>query len=164
MPRLRTSNLMFSVFLCAADGPVEEQSDLDAQLSGSYLKALEGFLMVLSEDGDMIYLSENVNKCLGLAQVGLTLFKHGYGGFVETKISVMMIKNVGRGGKRIRTVVDMDSCWYPLTSPLFLFFFQFDLTGQSVFEYTHPCDQEELREMLVHRTGKKENLDQFPHN
>lgn len=26
--------------------------------------------MVLSEDGDMIYLSENISKCLGLAQVG----------------------------------------------------------------------------------------------
>lgn len=48
----------------------EEETDLDAQLNGSYLKALEGFLMVLSEDGDMIYLTENVNKCLGLAQVG----------------------------------------------------------------------------------------------
>ncbi|CAB1335281.1 unnamed protein product, partial [Coregonus sp. 'balchen'] len=29
----------------------------------------------------------------------------------------------------------------------------FDLTGLSVFEYTHPCDHEELKEMLVHRTG-----------
>lgn len=75
----------------------EEESDLDVQLNGSYLKALDGFLMVLSEDGDMIYLSDSVNKCLGLAQ--------------------------------------------------------FDLTGHSVFDYTHPCDQEELREMLVHRTG-----------
>uniref|UniRef100_A0A8C8M3U0 Hypoxia-inducible factor 1-alpha n=1 Tax=Oncorhynchus tshawytscha TaxID=74940 RepID=A0A8C8M3U0_ONCTS len=71
--------------------------EMDSQLNGSYLKAIEGFLMVLSEDGDMIYLSENVNKCLGLAQI--------------------------------------------------------DLTGLSVFEYTHPCDHEELREMLVHRTG-----------
>uniref|UniRef100_A0A673AQI0 Hypoxia-inducible factor 1-alpha n=1 Tax=Sphaeramia orbicularis TaxID=375764 RepID=A0A673AQI0_9TELE len=76
-----------------------EESELDVQLNSSYLKALEGFLMVLSEDGDMIYLSENVNKCLGLAQ--------------------------------------------------------FDLTGHSVFDFTHPCDQEELREMLVHRTGSK---------
>lgn len=50
----------------------EEETELDIQLNSSYLKALEGFLMVLSEDGDMIYLSENVNKCLGLAQVGLT--------------------------------------------------------------------------------------------
>uniref|UniRef100_A0A8C7HAA9 Hypoxia-inducible factor 1-alpha n=1 Tax=Oncorhynchus kisutch TaxID=8019 RepID=A0A8C7HAA9_ONCKI len=75
----------------------QEESEMDSQLNGSYLKALEGFLMVLSKDGDMIYLSENVNKCLGLAQ--------------------------------------------------------FDLTGLSVFEYTHPCDHEELREILVHRTG-----------
>ncbi|KAL0969038.1 hypothetical protein UPYG_G00221870 [Umbra pygmaea] len=74
-----------------------EESELDSQFNGSYLKALEGFLLVLSEDGDMIYLSENVNKCLGLAQ--------------------------------------------------------FDLTGLSVFDYAHPCDHEELREMLVHRTG-----------
>uniref|UniRef100_A0AAQ5ZAU2 Hypoxia-inducible factor 1-alpha n=1 Tax=Amphiprion ocellaris TaxID=80972 RepID=A0AAQ5ZAU2_AMPOC len=77
----------------------EEETELDVQLNSSYLKALEGFLMVLSEDGDMIYLSENVSKCLGLAQ--------------------------------------------------------FDLTGHSVFDFTHPCDQEELREMLVHRTGSK---------
>lgn len=46
-----------------------EETDLDLQLNGSYLKALDGFLMVLSEDGDMIYLSENISKCLGLAQV-----------------------------------------------------------------------------------------------
>lgn len=65
-----------------AAAAVAEESELDSRLSGSYLKALEGFLMVLSEDGDMIYLSENVNKCLGLAQVGLTLFNPGYGGFV----------------------------------------------------------------------------------
>lgn len=47
----------------------EEEKELDLQLNSSYLKALDGFLMVLSEDGDMIYLSENINKCLGLAQV-----------------------------------------------------------------------------------------------
>ncbi|XP_036818316.1 hypoxia-inducible factor 1-alpha-like isoform X4 [Oncorhynchus mykiss] len=92
--------------LLSTDKAVEkeqEESEMDSQLNGSYLKALEGFLMVLSKDGDMIYLSENVNKCLGLAQ--------------------------------------------------------FDLTGLSVFEYTHPCDHEELREILVHRTGtsKKSN-------
>uniref|UniRef100_A0A8C8ERB7 Hypoxia-inducible factor 1-alpha n=1 Tax=Oncorhynchus tshawytscha TaxID=74940 RepID=A0A8C8ERB7_ONCTS len=90
--------------LLSTDKAVEkeqEESEMDSQLNGSYLKALEGFLMVLSKDGDMIYLSENVNKCLGLAQ--------------------------------------------------------FDLTGLSVFEYTHPCDHEELREILVHRTGTSKN-------
>ncbi|XP_030627469.1 hypoxia inducible factor 1 subunit alpha b isoform X2 [Chanos chanos] len=82
----------------------EEESDLESQLNSFYLKALEGFLMVLSEDGDMVYLSENVNKCMGLTQ--------------------------------------------------------FDLTGHSVFDFAHPCDHEELREMLVHRTGSKKTKDQ----
>ncbi|XP_070984821.1 hypoxia-inducible factor 1-alpha-like isoform X6 [Oncorhynchus clarkii lewisi] len=104
--RLAISYLHMRKLLSTEDKAVEkeqEESEMDSQLNGSYLKALEGFLMVLSKDGDMIYLSENVNKCLGLAQ--------------------------------------------------------FDLTGLSVFEYTHPCDHEELREILVHRTGtsKKSN-------
>ncbi|KAM7403077.1 hypothetical protein PAMA_003823 [Pampus argenteus] len=91
--------------LLGTDVPTaEEETELDIQLNSSYLKALEGFLMVLSEDGDMIYLSENVNKCLGLAQ--------------------------------------------------------FDLTGHSVFDFTHLCDQEELRDMLVHRTGSKKTKEQ----
>nr|ABO26720.1 hypoxia-inducible factor 1 alpha [Platichthys flesus] len=86
--------------LLTSDEPVaEEETELDIHLNSSYLKALDGFLIVLSEDGDIIYLSENVNKCLGLAQ--------------------------------------------------------FDLTGHSVFDFTHPCDQEELREMLIHKTGSK---------
>uniref|UniRef100_A0A9J8DN53 Hypoxia-inducible factor 1-alpha n=2 Tax=Cyprinus carpio TaxID=7962 RepID=A0A9J8DN53_CYPCA len=72
-------------------------SELDSQWNSSYLKALDGFLMVLSADGDIVYLSENVSKCLGLPQI--------------------------------------------------------DLTGHSVFEFTHPCDHEELREMLAYRTG-----------
>uniref|UniRef100_A0AAQ6AHD1 Hypoxia-inducible factor 1-alpha n=1 Tax=Amphiprion ocellaris TaxID=80972 RepID=A0AAQ6AHD1_AMPOC len=97
--RLTISYLRMRKLLCTDEPMAEEETELDVQLNSSYLKALEGFLMVLSEDGDMIYLSENVSKCLGLAQ--------------------------------------------------------FDLTGHSVFDFTHPCDQEELREMLVHRTGSK---------
>lgn len=31
---------------------------------------------------------------------------------------------------------------------------QFDLTGHSIFDFAHPCDHEEVREMLVHRTGE----------
>ncbi|XP_044021919.1 hypoxia inducible factor 1 subunit alpha a [Siniperca chuatsi] len=97
--RLTISYLRMRKLLSTDEPMAEEETELDVQLNSSYLKALEGFLMVLSEDGDMIYLSENVNKCLGLAQ--------------------------------------------------------FDLTGHSVFDFIHPCDQEELREMLVHRTGSK---------
>nr|XP_046267842.1 hypoxia inducible factor 1 subunit alpha a [Scatophagus argus] len=97
--RLTISYLRMRKLLSIDEPMAEEETDLDLQLNSSYLKALEGFLMVLSEDGDMIYLSDNINKCLGLAQ--------------------------------------------------------FDLIGHSVFDFIHPCDQEELREMLVHRTGSK---------
>uniref|UniRef100_A0A7N6FJJ2 Hypoxia-inducible factor 1-alpha n=1 Tax=Anabas testudineus TaxID=64144 RepID=A0A7N6FJJ2_ANATE len=102
--RLTISYLRMRKLLNTDESMAEEETELDIQLNSSYLKALDGFLMVLSEDGDMIYLSENVSKCLGLAQ--------------------------------------------------------FDLTGHSVFDFTHPCDQEELREMLVHRTGSKKAKEQ----
>lgn len=36
---------------------------------GLFLKALEGFLLVVSGDGDIVFLSENVQDYLGLSQV-----------------------------------------------------------------------------------------------
>uniref|UniRef100_A0A8C5MUU9 Hypoxia-inducible factor 1-alpha n=1 Tax=Leptobrachium leishanense TaxID=445787 RepID=A0A8C5MUU9_9ANUR len=78
-------------------GEMDNETDMEKQLNCFYLKALEGFVVVLTEEGDMIFLSDNVNKCMGLTQ--------------------------------------------------------FELTGHSVFDFTHPCDHEELREMLTHRTG-----------
>lgn len=36
-----------------------------------YARALSGFLMVLSDGGDMIFLSENVSRLLGLGQVSV---------------------------------------------------------------------------------------------
>ncbi|KAG8561150.1 hypothetical protein GDO81_015268 [Engystomops pustulosus] len=93
--RLTISYLRVRRLLDAGD--TESESELEKQLNCFYLKALEGFVLVLTEEGDMIYLSENVNKCMGLTQ--------------------------------------------------------FELTGHSVFDYTHPCDHEELREMLTIRNG-----------
>ncbi|XP_054827036.1 hypoxia-inducible factor 1-alpha isoform X2 [Eublepharis macularius] len=93
--RLTISYLRMRKLLDAGD--LEAEAEMETQLNCFYLKALDGFVMVLSEDGDMIYMSENVNKCMGLTQ--------------------------------------------------------FELTGHSVFDFTHPCDHEELREMLIHRNG-----------
>lgn len=62
------------------------------------LRALEGFLLVLSCDGDMVYLSENVNRYLGLTQI--------------------------------------------------------DLMGHSIFEFSHPCDHDEIKEMLSLKCNK----------
>uniref|UniRef100_A0A673N9P1 Hypoxia-inducible factor 1-alpha n=1 Tax=Sinocyclocheilus rhinocerous TaxID=307959 RepID=A0A673N9P1_9TELE len=100
--RLTISYLRMRKLLSSDDS--EKENELESQLNSFYLKALEGFLMVLSEDGDMVYLSENVGKSMGLTQ--------------------------------------------------------FDLTGHSIFEFSHPCDHEELREMLVHRTGSKKTKEQ----
>ncbi|NWW49879.1 HIF1A factor, partial [Pedionomus torquatus] len=93
--RLTISYLRMRKLLDA--GELETEAKMEKELNCFYLKALDGFVMVLSEDGDMIYMSENVNKCMGLTQ--------------------------------------------------------FELTGHSVFDFTHPCDHEELREMLTHRNG-----------
>ncbi|XP_071276072.1 hypoxia-inducible factor 3-alpha isoform X2 [Agelaius tricolor] len=66
-------------------------------VDGCYLQALSGFVMVLSEGGDMIYLSENVSRLLGLSQL--------------------------------------------------------ELIGHSVFDFVHPCDHEELHDVLGPRQG-----------
>ncbi|TRZ02161.1 hypothetical protein DNTS_007280 [Danionella cerebrum] len=100
--RLTISYLRMRKMLSTDDK--EEESELESHLNSFYMKALEGFLMVLSEDGDMVYISENVSKSMGLTQ--------------------------------------------------------FDLTGHSVFEFSHPCDHEELREVLVHRAGSKKTKEQ----
>ncbi|KAF6719339.1 Endothelial PAS domain-containing protein 1 [Oryzias melastigma] len=57
-----------------------------------YLRVMEGFVMVLSTEGDMIFLSDNVSKYMGLTQT--------------------------------------------------------ELMGHNIFEYTHPCDHEEIRHNL----------------
>ncbi|XP_043992501.1 endothelial PAS domain-containing protein 1b [Gambusia affinis] len=64
----------------------------DRLMDNLYLKSLEGFVTVVTSDGDMIFLSENINKFIGLTQV--------------------------------------------------------ELTGHSIFDFTHPCDHEEIRENL----------------
>ncbi|XP_078000989.1 hypoxia-inducible factor 1-alpha-like [Glandiceps talaboti] len=70
---------------------------VDKMMDSYYLKALEGFMMVLTQEGDMAFLSENVSKYLGLTQV--------------------------------------------------------DLVGHSIYDYTHPCDHEEIREQLSDKPG-----------
>lgn len=51
----------------------EEEKDTEefeaSQETNMYLGILEGFVMVLSTEGDMIFLSDNVSKYMGLTQV-----------------------------------------------------------------------------------------------
>uniref|UniRef100_A0A8C6VBH4 Endothelial PAS domain protein 1 n=1 Tax=Naja naja TaxID=35670 RepID=A0A8C6VBH4_NAJNA len=89
---LRTHKLLSSV--CTHN---EIEIETDQQLDNLYLKALEGFITVITQDGDMIFLSENISKYMGLTQV--------------------------------------------------------ELTGHSIFDFTHPCDHEEIRENLSLKNG-----------
>uniref|UniRef100_A0A3B1JB26 Hypoxia inducible factor 1 subunit alpha, like n=1 Tax=Astyanax mexicanus TaxID=7994 RepID=A0A3B1JB26_ASTMX len=90
---LRMRQLLCSSTTKVEQGTEEEQDPTDA----FYQQALSGFVLVLTEEGDMIFLSENVSKYIGLAQL--------------------------------------------------------ELLGQSVYDFVHPCDQEELRDILTSKTG-----------
>lgn len=43
--------------------------ELKAKLDQQYYKSLDGFLLVIAKNGDIVYVSENVEKYLGLTQV-----------------------------------------------------------------------------------------------
>ncbi|XP_029376549.1 endothelial PAS domain-containing protein 1b [Echeneis naucrates] len=92
---LRTRKLLATG--CSNSSSMNADSDEDGQMDSLYLKSLEGFITVVTSDGDMIFLSENINKFMGLTQV--------------------------------------------------------ELTGHSIFDFTHPCDHEEIRENLSLKTS-----------
>ncbi|XP_026315120.1 hypoxia-inducible factor 1-alpha isoform X2 [Hyposmocoma kahamanoa] len=86
---------------------IENPKDLEEISSElSYMKALDGFVMALSQQGDIVYCSENIADHLGVSQM--------------------------------------------------------EIMGQSVFEFTHPCDHDEIREALRSTNkGRRELLLRF---
>ncbi|XP_015440217.1 PREDICTED: protein similar isoform X1 [Dufourea novaeangliae] len=74
------------------------KSETSNEMDELFSKALNGFMLVLSSDGNIIYLSENVSDYLGVSQM--------------------------------------------------------DMMGQSVYEYSHPCDHDELRECLASKPNE----------
>jgi len=60
------------IFTAEADDQSEDSSisaELRQKLNQQYYKSLDGFLIVIAKNGDIIYVSENVEKYLGLTQV-----------------------------------------------------------------------------------------------
>ena len=56
----------------AAEAEDEESctsTELDQKLNQQYYKSLDGFLIVIAKNGDIVYISENAEKYLGLTQV-----------------------------------------------------------------------------------------------
>ncbi|KAL7848852.1 hypothetical protein SRHO_G00204750 [Serrasalmus rhombeus] len=90
---LRMRQLLRSTTTKMEPGTEEEEDPTDA----FYQQALAGFILVMTEEGDMIFLSDNVSKYIGIAQL--------------------------------------------------------ELLGQSVYDFVHPCDQEELRDLLTTKSG-----------
>nr|XP_037876181.1 hypoxia-inducible factor 1-alpha isoform X3 [Bombyx mori] len=68
----------------------------------SYMRALDGFVLVLSQQGDIVYCSDNIAEHLGVSQM--------------------------------------------------------EIMGQSVFEFSHPCDHDEIREALRTNGGARRDL------
>lgn len=52
-----------------ADQEEEEEDHGDDPMAGFYPQALAGFVMTLTEDGDVIYLTESVSRHIGIPQV-----------------------------------------------------------------------------------------------
>ncbi|XP_062285894.1 endothelial PAS domain-containing protein 1b isoform X2 [Scomber scombrus] len=101
---ISSSNISSSNISSNISSSISSDVDEEEQMDSLYLKSLEGFITVVTSDGDMIFLSENINKFMGLTQV--------------------------------------------------------ELTGHSIFDFTHPCDHDEIRENLSLKTtgsgfGKK---------
>lgn len=51
------------------DDDKEEEEEEEDPMDTFYPQALAGFIMVTTEEGDMIYLTENVSKHIGITQV-----------------------------------------------------------------------------------------------
>ncbi|TRY92540.1 hypothetical protein DNTS_024547 [Danionella cerebrum] len=90
---LRINHLIQS----AESTKTENTEEMENPTDGFYQQALAGFILVMTEEGDMVFLSESVSKYIGITQL--------------------------------------------------------ELLGQSVYEFVHPCDQEELRDLLSTRAG-----------
>ncbi|XP_012275539.1 hypoxia-inducible factor 1-alpha isoform X2 [Orussus abietinus] len=90
--RLAIAYLKVRTVVSAAIPEPLAKSEPNAEIDELFPKALDGFVLVLSGIGDVVYLSDNVQEYLGISQM--------------------------------------------------------DMMGQSVYEYSHPCDHDELRDYL----------------
>ncbi|XP_012693847.2 hypoxia inducible factor 1 subunit alpha, like [Clupea harengus] len=98
--RVALSYMRMQCILATGDANAEPAPDIEELRKSEeeatdslYQHALDGFVMVITEDGDLVFLSDSVDKHLGINQL--------------------------------------------------------ELLGQSAYDFVHPCDQEELRDLLT---------------
>lgn len=90
--RLAIAYLKVRSVVDALEEPTME-TELMTEMDALLPKALDGFILIISSNGDMVYLSENVSEYLGVTQM--------------------------------------------------------DMMGQSIYDYSHPCDHNDIREWLL---------------
>lgn len=57
-------------------GPTKTKTEeTENPTDGFYQQALAGFILVMTEEGDMIFLSESVSKYIGITQVSAYCIK-----------------------------------------------------------------------------------------
>lgn len=56
--------------------PVKEKISKTLKEESVFLKSLDGFILVVSSEGDFVYLSENVSDYLGITQVNIHLIHY----------------------------------------------------------------------------------------
>jgi len=56
--------------------PVKEKINKTLKEESVFLKSLDGFILVVSSEGDFVYLSENVSDYLGITQVNIHLIHY----------------------------------------------------------------------------------------
>lgn len=66
---LHSGCLEYFTFRLVITGTPANDTETEKQMDSFYLKALEGFIMMVTQDGDIIFLSENTSKYMGLTQV-----------------------------------------------------------------------------------------------
>lgn len=104
--------------------PEQVSTKSDCENDPLVMSAMEGFLLVLSSDGDMVFLSENVQDYLGLNQVSVGLcLARGATGLAAAALSRCMSVS------------------------------QLDMMGHSIYEFSHPCDHDEIKEILSEKAA-----------
>ncbi|KAK3531710.1 hypothetical protein QTP70_025940 [Hemibagrus guttatus] len=182
---LRMRQLLQSSWTKATAAVEEEEDPTDA----FYQQALAGFIMVMSEDGDMVFLSDNVSKFLGITQYKRHLSTTSNSQTPnstmaktkelskDTRNKIVDLHQAGKTesaiGKQLgvkkSTVGAIIRKWktYKTTDNLprsgaprkisprgvKMITRTLELLGQSVYDYVHPCDQEELRDLLTTKPG-----------
>ncbi|CAG5118905.1 unnamed protein product, partial [Candidula unifasciata] len=103
---LKIYNMLGAVNSCTINNEIDIKPFMEKKIKENtydhlHQKALEGFAYILAEEGDIVYLTENVSKFLGLPQM--------------------------------------------------------ELMGQSIYDFTHPCDHDEIKEMLTTRQNPQQS-------